>query len=139
MHKLDRVGLLALCFLLSGAGEHVAAAPEHNAPPTSSATPDLPLPRSSPESRSAAALAAGDNEGARRIVQGALAGAHEPSLGRLRWLYAKATLDIGEARVALEALRKQWPSTGGLGALAFEPIGCAIAIRALLRWRRPKR
>jgi soluble lytic murein transglycosylase len=103
---MDRVGLLALCFLLSGAGDapHASAAPEHNPPPAIFALPDIPLPRTAPEARAVVALAAGDNEGARRIVQGALASAREPSLGRLRWLYAKATLDIGEARVALEAL-----------------------------------
>jgi soluble lytic murein transglycosylase len=103
---MDRVGLLALCFLLSGAGDapHASAAPEHNPPPAIFALPDIPLPRTSPEARAVTALAGGDNEGARRIVQAALSSAHEPSLGRLRWLYAKATQDIGDARVALEAL-----------------------------------
>ena len=51
-----------------------------------------------------AALAAGKQDEARRIVQAALPRASEPSLGRLRWLYARTTADSADARVPLEAL-----------------------------------
>jgi soluble lytic murein transglycosylase len=85
-----RLGLLALCFVLSGAGEarHVEAAPESNPTESGLPLPGITLPRDSPESRAVAALAH----------------AREPSLGRLRWLVAKATPDIAQARVPLEAL-----------------------------------
>jgi soluble lytic murein transglycosylase len=95
-------GLVAICFALTS----VAAPPEADAtaPASVFATPELRLPRQSPESRAVAALAAGNPVEARKIAQEGLASAHEPSLGRLRWLLAKSTPDIGEARVHLQAL-----------------------------------
>jgi soluble lytic murein transglycosylase len=74
------------------------------APASVFAEPDLPLSHESPESRCVAALASGNVEEARHIAQKAIVNAKEPSLGRLRWLLAKATPDIAEARVPLTAL-----------------------------------
>jgi soluble lytic murein transglycosylase len=111
VRTVSRVGLVALCFALSGASEapHAEASPEGNAayaPAAVFALPNMQLPAASPEARCVAALAAGNPDVARRIAQSALAAAREPSLGRLRWLYAKATPEGADARVPLEALAK---------------------------------
>jgi soluble lytic murein transglycosylase len=93
--------LVGTCFAL---GSVAPGDGDPTAPPSVFALPEVTLPRNSPESRAVAALAAGRTDEARRIVTAAITHAKEPSLGRLRWLLAKSTPDIAEARVPLQAL-----------------------------------
>ena len=76
------------------------------APASVFAKPEVTLPRSSPESRAVALIADGKLEEARKLLLVEVKQAKEPSLGRLRYLLAKATPDIGQAREPLEALAK---------------------------------
>jgi soluble lytic murein transglycosylase len=66
--------------------------------------PEEKVPLPDPELRALALIEAGRNDEARRVIEGALTDAKEPSLGRLRFLLAKATPDIAQARRPLEEL-----------------------------------
>jgi soluble lytic murein transglycosylase len=103
------------------------------------ALPDMQLPAASPEARCVAALSAGNPDEARRIAQSALAKASEPSLGRLRWLYARATADGADARVPLEALAQSTHPLAGWARLRLterlrdkDPSAAVAAAEALL-------
>src|ERR1700712_1504991 len=100
-------GSIALCFALSNYTTQEASATGTGtaiAPASVFVAPELKMPRNAPEARAVAALAAGNPLEARRIAQEALPTVQEPSLGRIRWLLAKSTPDIAEARPHLEAL-----------------------------------
>lgn len=62
------------------------------------------LPRTSPEARALALIESGKSDEARRFLLAELPQATEPSLGRLRFLLAKVTPDIADAREPLETL-----------------------------------
>jgi soluble lytic murein transglycosylase len=79
---------------------------EPTAPARVFTLPEVVLAQPSPEARATAALALGKPEDVRRILKAEMAKAQEPSLGRLRYLLAKATPDIQEARPWLDALAK---------------------------------
>ena len=76
------------------------------APASVFAKPEVALARSSPESRAVALIAENKLEEARKLLNLEIKQAKEPSLGRLRYLLAKATPDIAQARGPLEDLIK---------------------------------
>jgi soluble lytic murein transglycosylase len=109
------------------------------APASVFAEPDLPLARESPEARCVAALSSGNVEEARHIAQKAIVNAKEPSLGRLRWLLAKATPDIAEARVPLTALAQSGHALAAWARLRLterlkdrDPVAAAESAEILL-------
>jgi soluble lytic murein transglycosylase len=109
------VALLSTSFALIGGGKSLRAEDE---PSASAATPasspdallftlaNLRLPAASPETQCVMALGRGVPEECQQIALAALPTAHEPSLGRLRYLYVRATSDPTLARPVLEALSK---------------------------------
>lgn len=96
-------GLIAACF---AAGSVMPEESSATAPESVFTLPSVTLARTSPESRAVAALAAGRNDEARKLLQAEIGKAKEPSLGRLRWLLAKSASEIADARAPLEALAK---------------------------------
>src|SRR4051812_31896664 len=96
-------GIIGICFGLAGLASRQSEA-EPNAPARVFALPEVVLSQPSPEARAMAALAQNKPDDARRALKTELSRATEPSLGRLRYLLAKATPDIVEARPLLEAL-----------------------------------
>jgi TolA-binding protein len=96
-------GIIGICFGLAGLASRQTEA-EPTAPARVFALPEVVLSQPSPEARAMAALAKNKPEDARRALKAELNRATEPSLGRLRYLLAKATPDIVEARPLLEAL-----------------------------------
>lgn len=106
--KAWKWGLL-LCALLAGVFALGSVAPTDaspRAPASVFAKPEVTLPRSSPEARAVALIAEGKLEEARKLLKLEIKQAKEPSLGRLRYLLAKATPEIAQAREPLEALAK---------------------------------
>jgi len=97
-------GVIGICFGLAGLASRQTEAAEPTAPARVFALPEVVLSQPSAEARATAALAQNKPEDARRALKTELNRATEPSLGRLRYLLAKATPDIVEARPLLEAL-----------------------------------
>lgn len=96
-------GLIVACFAISSVMPEESSA---TAPESVFTLPTVALARTAPETKVIAALNAGRTDDARRIVLAEIGKAKEPSLGRLRWLLAKASPDIADARAPLEALAK---------------------------------
>lgn len=81
------------------------------------ALPEVVLAPPSPEVRAALFLQQNRPDEARRVLLLDIEHATEPSLGRLRYLLAKATPDINEARPLLEALAASEHALAGWGRL----------------------
>lgn len=158
------VALLGTLFALSGVGDVLRAEPEHTPPLTAAGTtteasaateaPDtlhfavssLKLPSDSPETRCVYALGRNSPAECRQIALEALGTAHEPSLGRMRYLFARASMnDPAGARPVLEMLAA---TSHPLAAIAnvrlsemlkdSDPRGALVAVDALLkdpRWK----
>jgi soluble lytic murein transglycosylase len=144
------IALLGTLFALSGAGDHlradadpapplkaapgeIAPTDDEDAPDTLHFTlPNLRLPADSPETRCVAALALGALDVCRQIAFEAInSGAQEPSLGRLRYLFVRATTstDPTAAQIMLETLT---PTAHPLAAWA------QLRLAELLRDRDPQ-
>lgn len=125
------VALLVSLFALSGVTESLRAEPD--APPPAAAAnspateepPDalhfavsnLRLPSDSPETRCVMALGRNQPDECKQIALAALPTAEEPSLGRLRYLLARATInDPSTSRPVLETLAA---SSHSLSAIAL--------------------
>jgi soluble lytic murein transglycosylase len=119
------VALLGTLFALSGVNEVLHAEAEHTAPPSAAAPgeasmngssgepPDtlhfavssLKLPSDSPETRCVYALGHNNPAECKQIALAAIPTAEEPSLGRMRYLLARASAnDPATARATLETL-----------------------------------
>jgi soluble lytic murein transglycosylase len=160
------VALLGTLFALSGVGDVLRAEPEHTPPPsaagtsttteTSAATepPDtlhfavssLKLPTDSPETRCVYALGRNSPGECKQIALAALTTAQEPSLGRMRYLFARANAnDPAAARPVLETLAATSHPLAAIAHLRLsemlrdsDPRAALVSVDALLkdpRWK----